>query len=90
MRLRSDYSIISTYNLGFASDYSGIFYEREVNMLWIVSDQNKTINKCTVSGQLIKSYSVNVNKIEGIAIANNKIYVVSDTDGSLYIYNKPQ
>jgi len=90
MRLRNDYSIITTYNLDFASDYSGIFYEREVNILWIVSDQNKTINKCTVSGQLIKSYSVNVNKIEGIAIADNKIYVVSDTDGTLSIYNKPQ
>ena len=90
MRLRSDFSIIATYNLSFASDFSGIFYENSENILWIVSDQNKTINKCTVSGQLIKSYSVNINKIEGIAIVNNKIYAVSDADDTLYVYNKPQ
>ena len=88
-RLRSDYSIIAEYDLNFASDYSGIFYESSSNNLWIVCDQNKTINKCTLTGELIESYSINVTQAEGIAISNDRIYVVSDAEGKLYIYKKP-
>ena len=89
MRLRSNYSIISTYKLNFASDYSGIFYESSSNNLWIVSDQNKTINKCNLVGELIKSYPISVTKAEGIAVTNDKIYIVSDLDSKLYIFKKP-
>ncbi len=89
IRLRSDFSIIAEYNLNFASDYSGIFYESSTNNLWIVSDQNKTINKCTLTGVLIESYSIGVTQAEGIAIANDRIYVVSDAEEKLYVYKKP-
>lgn len=89
IRLRSDFSIIAEYNLNFSADYSGIFYEKSSNNLWIVCDQNKTINKCTLRGELIESYSIGVTQAEGIAIANNKIYIVSDAEGKLYIYKKP-
>jgi uncharacterized protein YjiK len=89
MRLRADFSIIATYKLDFASDYSGIFYDSNSNSLWIVSDQNKTINKCTLAGELVKAYSINITQAEGIAIANNKIFVVSDAEAKLYKYRKP-
>jgi len=89
IRLRSDFSIIAEYNLNFSADYSGIFYEKSSNNLWIVCDQNKTINKCTLRGELIESYSIGVTQAEGIAIANNKIYIVSDAEGKLYSYKKP-
>ncbi|MEP1487687.1 MAG: SdiA-regulated domain-containing protein [Algibacter sp.] len=89
IRLRSDFSIIAEYHLNFASDYSGIFYENSTNNLWIVCDQNKTINKCTLTGELIESYSIGVTQAEGIAIANDKIYVISDAENKLYIYRKP-
>ncbi len=58
--------------------------------LWIVSDQSKTINKCTLTGDLIDSYSIGVLQAEGIAIAKDKIYVVSDAEEELYIFKKPQ
>lgn len=89
IRLRSDFSIIAEYNLNFASDYSGIFHENATNSLWIVCDQNKTINKCTLTGELIESYSIGVTQAEGIAIANDRIYVISDAENKLYIYRKP-
>lgn len=89
IRLRADFSIIAEYELNFASDYSGIFHESSSNNLWIISDQNKTINKCTLKGDLIKSYSISVTQAEGIAIANDKIYVISDAEEKLYIYKKP-
>jgi uncharacterized protein YjiK len=89
MRLRSDFSIIESYALDFASDYSGIFHDKELNILWILSDQSKTINKCSLQGALIKSYSINVIKAEGIAVTNNTIYIVSDSNSTLYKFNKP-
>lgn len=89
IRLRADFTIIAEYDLNFAIDYSGIFYESTTNNLWIVSDQNKTINKCTLTGELIKKYSISVTQAEGIAIANNKIYVVSDAEAKLYVFKKP-
>ncbi|MEN8194349.1 MAG: SdiA-regulated domain-containing protein [Bacteroidota bacterium] len=90
IRLRSDFSIIAEYDLNFASDYSGIFYESSTNNLWIVSDQNKTLNKCTPKGDLIESYSIRVTQAEGIAISGDKIYVISDAEEKLYIYKKPK
>lgn len=89
IRLSSDFKVVRSYDLGFASDYSGIFFDKAKNDLWIVSDQSKTINHCTISGGLIKSYSVNINKVEGIALTNDKIYVVSDADAYLYVYKRP-
>ena len=89
MRLRSDFSIIESYDLDFASDYSGIFHDKDLNILWILSDESKTINKCSLKGTLIKSYSINVIKAEGIAVTNNIIYIVSDSNSTLYKFNKP-
>ncbi len=89
LRLRSDFSVIAEYGLDFANDYSGIFYESPSNRLWIISDESKTINKCTLTGKVLERYSINIPQAEGIAIADNKIYVVSDAEARLYIFLKP-
>ncbi|MEN8120608.1 MAG: SdiA-regulated domain-containing protein [Bacteroidota bacterium] len=90
IRLRADFSIIAEYELNFASDYSGIFYDISTNNLWILSDQNKTLNRCTLMGVLIEKHTVNVTQAEGIAITNDKIFIVSDAESKLYVYKKPQ
>jgi len=90
IRLRSDFSVLVEYELNFASDYSGIFYDSSSSNLWIVSDQNKTLNKCTLKGELIDSYSIRITQAEGVAITNNKIYIISDAEEKLYVYKKPQ
>lgn len=88
-KLNTSFTIISSYDLDFANDYSGIFYDAIDNLLWIISDESQSINKCTLEGELIASYIINVQKPEGIAIANDKIYVVSDSQERLYIFQKP-
>ncbi|GGK55053.1 MULTISPECIES: SdiA-regulated domain-containing protein [Flavobacteriaceae] len=89
MRLKSDFSIIESYDLDFASDYSGIFHDKELNILWILSDQSKTVNKCSLKGALIKSYAIDVIKAEGIAVTNSNIYIVSDSNSKLFKFKKP-
>ena len=88
-RLRADFSIIVEYDLNFASDYSGIFYDISTNNLWILSDQNKTLNRCTLQGVLIEKYPIAVKQAEGVAITNDKVYIVSDAEAKLYVYKKP-
>lgn len=89
IRLNPNYTIKSSIELDFAADFSGIFHESATDNLWIVSDQSKTINKCNLLGKLMESYPINVTKAEGIAISNDKIYVVSDAEAKLYVFKKP-
>ena len=89
IRLRNDFSVLAMYDLNFADDYSGIFYENSSNQLWILSDQNKTVNKCTLRGELIESFKIKVSQPEGIAVTDNYIYIVCDEKAKLYVYKKP-
>jgi len=89
IKLRKDFTVLAKFDLDFAHDYSGIFYEDSSKLLWILSDQNKTVNKCTVDGKLIESFKIDVKQAEGIAIKNEHIYIVSDVEAKLYIFKKP-
>jgi len=89
IKLRNDFSVLAKYDLNFAADYSGIFYENSSDQLWILSDQNKTVNKCTLKGGLIESYKIKVSQPEGIAVTDKHIYIVCDEKAKLYVYKKP-
>lgn len=88
--LDKNFKITNSFDLDFANDYSGLFYDSSSDLLWIVSDESQSINKCDLKGKLIESYVINVNKPEGIAVTNDKIYVVSDSSEKLYIFKKPK
>ena len=81
--------IVNQTELDFASDYSGIFYERTEQVLWIVSDQSKTINKCELNGEKIVSYRISGAKAEGIVVDNvtKQIYIVLDGANKVQIYS---
>ncbi len=81
--------IIKQKELDFASDYSGIFYERTEQVLWIVSDQSRTISKCDLDGNKIVSYRISDKKAEGIVVDNitKQIYVVLDGEDKMQIYS---
>ena len=89
IKLRNDFSVLAKYDLNFAADYSGIFYENSSDQLWILSDQNKTVNKCTLKGGLIESYKIKVSQPEGIAVTDKHIYIVCDEKAKLYVFKKP-
>lgn len=73
--------------LGFANDYSGIFYNALTDNLWILSDESKTISKCSLNGKLITSYNMPVSSMEGLLVnpEETEAYVVSDKNKRLYI-----
>ena len=82
---------LSKNELTFASDYSGLFYNQSENYLWIISDEEKAIFKCTTSGKLIEKYNIEIEQIEGISINVEKslLYIISDPLEKLFVFELP-
>lgn len=80
--------IITRNELKFASDYSGLFFNQSENILWIISDEDKAIFKCTTDGKLIKKYNIEIEQIEGISIDFEKslLYIISDPLEKLFVF----
>lgn len=89
IELDQEFNVLQYNRLYFADDYAGLWYDKSQNQLWIVSDQDKTVFRCDTTGIVLNSYSIQFNKMEGIALdmANNKVYLVNDINNKLYIYN---
>lgn len=84
-------NVLNKKELTFASDYSGLCYDKYNNELWITSDEDKAIFKCTVDGKLISKYKINIEQIEGISIdfKTSKIFIISDPLETLFIFDLP-
>ncbi|MGE0079408.1 MAG: SdiA-regulated domain-containing protein [Bacteroidales bacterium] len=82
-------NVLNEYPLTFANDYSGICVDNINQNLWILSDMSATVNKCTMQGELIESYRIPVSNPEGIAYdpSSKILYVVSDSEARLYVFN---
>lgn len=75
--------------IDYTLDISDIYYEDSTNCFWIISDESKKIIKISSTGDLLKEWEIPFTKGEGITIVNNKIYVVNDLDGKLYVFQRP-
>lgn len=78
--------IINSIPLGFAPDYSGLYFHEETNQLWIASDEAKMIYQCSINGELIKIYQHTVDKAEGIIVNTEEqvFWLCSDSEDKLY------
>lgn len=74
--------------LEFAADYSAIAYDDSLNVLWILSDEDKTLFKCAANGDVKASYKLDIEQPEGVVVdvRQGKIYIVSDPAGKLYCF----
>ena len=88
IELNTEFEAVLFKRITTALDYSGMDYSEVENELWIVSDEDKKVYRYDLSGSVLDSYPINVNKAEGIAFdsANNLIYIVSDSADSLFVY----
>ncbi len=76
-------------NLDYTGDVSDVCYEESTGFLWVISDESRMILKLSSTGTLIKQWEIPFSKGEGIAIVGDKIYVVNDQDGKMYVFHKP-
>lgn len=88
IELDENQQIINEYNLNFANDYSGIFYDQYLDALWIISDESSSVTKCDLTGKVMETYHLSINQAEGIVVdsKNHKLYAVSDSAEKLYIF----
>jgi len=88
LTLNNNFNIIRQKDITFANDLSGIYYDNLQNELWICSDESKQIFVCDTLGYLLRKYSIDVNKSEGIAVNSEEktIYIISDSENTLYTY----
>ena len=76
--------------LSFSKDASGIYFDSAEKKLWILSDENQMIIKTDLSGsEVYEKYTIKVKQPEGITLNNDgtRLYIVSDIQGSLYVFN---
>jgi len=76
--------------ISFVSDLSGICADASGGALWIVSDESRKVIKITNSGELLSEWLIPFAKGEGIAFANDKMYIVNDETAKLYVFVVPK
>ena len=88
IRLNNEFDELSRDTLKWASDFSGLCYDKVENVLWVISDESKVISKCNLDGSVIQNFKIDLPQIEGIAVdvEANKIFIVSDISAYLYVF----
>ena len=86
--LNSDLQETARRQLDFAQDYSSISFDSRKKHFWVLSDQSESIHVLDQSLNIIKSFSINVNQMEGLAIDHEarRIYVISDPLAELFVF----
>jgi uncharacterized protein YjiK len=85
----SNYAEIWRKEINYTIDISDIFFERSSNNYWIVSHESQKILKLSSDFNLISEWLIPVIQAEGITIVQDKIYIVSDVESKMYVFQKP-
>lgn len=75
--------------INYTIDISDIFFEQSTNNYWIVSHESQKILKLSSDFNLISEWLIPVIQAEGITIVQDKIYIVSDVESKMYVFQKP-
>lgn len=88
-KLNYDFTVSLQKEITDVIDLSGITWDSNRNMFWIVSDQSKMLFLWDPELGTITSYDLDFDKAEGVAFdpMQNRIYIVSDATGKLYVYD---
>ncbi|MBT3502865.1 MAG: hypothetical protein HOB40_05750 [Candidatus Marinimicrobia bacterium] len=88
--IKLDSALINTLELSldFARDYSGICINDITKNYFIVSDESKQLYEWNELDGVLKTYSLDFEKAEGVVYNHytNQVYIVSDSEEKLYIY----
>lgn len=85
----SDTMEVRRKEINYSIDISDIFFDETANHYWIVSHESRKIMKLNSSFDLLAEWTVPILQAEGITIVKNKIYIVSDSESKMYVFQKP-
>jgi uncharacterized protein YjiK len=88
IQLGSDFSIVKTFQLNFASDYSDIVYNSASDSFFILSDESNAFFQWSEQQGVICKFVLPGSKNEGIAYNEKRgiFYIVNDSTGQLFFY----
>jgi uncharacterized protein YjiK len=75
--------------INYTIDISDVFFEQSSNNYWIVSHESQKILKLSSDFNLISEWTVPIIQAEGITIVQDKIYIVSDSESKMFVFQKP-
>lgn len=73
-------------------DLSGLFFDSEDRILWMVSDEARAVFLLDTRGRPLAAFDAGQKDLEGIALIRNekKLFLVSDELETLFVYSLPQ
>lgn len=81
---------IKRLEINFTSDLTDVYYDDVEGINWLVSSASHLLFKLDNNGNIIKSWGLPVSYPEGITFDNqNRMYIVSNYDAKLYVFEKP-
>jgi uncharacterized protein YjiK len=79
-------SVLNRFTLFFAPDLSGITFDDSRNEFIILSDVAGEAYHTTLSAEYLVSWETGIDKAEGIAVNEDTLYIVSDSESELYTF----
>ncbi len=86
LQLNSKFQIVEKHLIRDVRDISGITFDARRNFFWIISDENRAVFTWTPTEGISRSFSLPFRKVEGIAVQEDRLFLVSDDSGKLYEY----
>jgi uncharacterized protein YjiK len=74
---------LETRPLDFARDYSGLALDPERGGVWVLSDESESLTLLGEDGSR-REYALGLERLEGVALSGDRIWVISDSNASLY------
>ncbi|MFA7420383.1 MAG: SdiA-regulated domain-containing protein [Melioribacteraceae bacterium] len=75
--------------INYTLDCSDIYYDSQLDCIWLVSDVSKQMVKLSTSGDLLALFDLPLTKMEGVTVIQDKIYMMNDQTNELYVFQKP-
>ncbi|RKY92830.1 MAG: hypothetical protein DRQ13_10070 [Ignavibacteriae bacterium] len=88
VELDEQLNIIRKDTLKFCKDVSGLYFDEENQILWMLSDESQLIIKTDLNGKLLEKIEITIPQPEGIALSKDgrNLYIVSDNKETLYVF----
>ena len=88
IELDGDLNEVRRDTIKFAADVSGIFYDENDNILWILSDEDQMVVKTDMELNIITKFKISIVQPEGITVNSkgDRMYIISDIEEKLSVY----
>lgn len=92
IELNAELAIASRQEWTFAKDFSDLWFDRESGSFYVLSDKSQKLIRWSKQKGVLAEYALPYPKAEGIVCndATGEIYIVSDSENKLFVYQKPR